>query len=270
MEKTKNNSQPDDMAVISEMFGGNKEAYARIFNKYNNYILYLITKSTGGDNALAKDLMMEVFTKAFLNINSYKEDFTFNAWLTRIAKNHIVDYCRAQSRTMRGGEYKKISINEIHENDDKNSTIQVKSSSLTPEEQLINKENKSLVRRAIEMLDEDSRRIVNMRYFEDKSYEEISMEINIPLNTMKSILFKAKDKLAINIKYCENKSFDQIAKEVGISIRRIKGYFKSLQNEIKRNIELTNEQTMLQISEISEQNTEKTLEDWVINYLNCY
>ena len=73
--------------------------------------------------------------------------------------------------------------------------MQIASSNPTPEEEVITEQRIKIMRQAVQLLKPRYRRLVEMRYFEELSYDEISEKMNLPLGTVKAQLFRARDLL---------------------------------------------------------------------------
>ena len=133
------------------------------------------------DKNLAEEFSVETFAKAFDNLDSYNEKFTFKSWLFTIAKNHQIDQFRKTSN---------INKNTSNINDPSNSELM--SLSLNPEDQLVTSQNIEAILRHIKSLKKDYRIILKLKYFEGMSYKEMEKELNLPINTLKVKLFRAK------------------------------------------------------------------------------
>ena len=199
-------SHKQDMAHIMKVLSGDNSGYERIFKKYHSNMLGKITQYTNGNKDLAEDLLMETFEKAFENIDKYKEDFTFKTWLHRIMSNHVISYVRTAKAEKRGFGQRDISLSETRSfdgNDDEYSHQSTNTQNIVidicpninPEEELILTEKRILVNKAVEKLDENSQSVIILRYFQNLSYEEISETLEMNVNTIKSILKRAKNKL---------------------------------------------------------------------------
>jgi RNA polymerase sigma-70 factor (ECF subfamily) len=138
----------------------------------------------------AQDLLMVTFSKAFNNIQFYKEDYAFSTWLFRIATNTCIDFIRK----------KKLLLTPIDEtmkdtDNDKQAHTLVKDKSADPEEQIIREQKMKQMRAMVEKLSPKYRLLIELRYFEEFSYEEIAAKMDLPLGTVKAQLFRAKDML---------------------------------------------------------------------------
>jgi RNA polymerase sigma-70 factor (ECF subfamily) len=135
-------------------------------------------------------LTIETFTKAFQRLDQYSPAYAFSTWLFKIASNHTIDFIRKK-------RLKALSLDQGFANEDGDTMeFHVKDDALDPMETLQRKERIELMRAVVETMKPRYRRLVELRYFEERSYEEIAEELDLPLGTVKAQLFRARDILA--------------------------------------------------------------------------
>jgi len=135
----------------------------------------------------ADDLTMEAFGKAFKNLSHYTPDYAFSTWLFRIATNNCIDYMRRQ-------KIKPLSIDNTFESADGGEiTMDIKSGYLDPEEKFIKAQKIKVLHEVVDRLKPRYKKLIELRYFKEWSYEEISAHLNIPIGTVKGQLFRAKE-----------------------------------------------------------------------------
>ncbi len=166
---------------------GDEKAYALLFARHKQSIYQLIFQMVR-NTELAEDLMMEVFAKAFKNLDHYQPTHTFASWLNTVAKNHTYDYLRKKRPD-------SVSIDERLESRPGRAILQVEEPDPNPELELVNLELNNNIHVLVNLLKPRYRRLIELRYFEEFSYEEISKELGLPLGTVKAQLFRAKDLL---------------------------------------------------------------------------
>ena len=141
------------------------------------------------DPVEADDLTIEAFSKAFRSLHQYSPTHAFSTWLFTIASNNCIDFIRKK-------RLETVSINKVYkQSDDDETEIQIASSGPTPEEKVITEQRIKIMRQAVQLLKPRYRRLVEMRYFDELSYEEISEKMDLPLGTVKAQLFRARDLL---------------------------------------------------------------------------
>lgn len=187
MEVNKNLSDKAkrDLELVERAKKGDQTAYTAIMSRYREPIFYLVMKMIRNESD-AEDLSIEAFEKAFKKLDQYTPQYAFSTWLFRIATNHCIDFIRK----------KKLNTTSIDEaiGDDKGGSykIQVEGKSKDPEEKFIEKQKINLMREIVTKLEEPYQTLVELRYFKELSYEEISVERDIPLGTVKAQLFRAR------------------------------------------------------------------------------
>lgn len=133
----------------------------------------------------AEDITIRTFSRAFDRIETFDENFKFKTWLITISKNIYIDLLRKS----------KNSISQIISNDDK-SVYQILDESPTAEDKLITEQHLAKLLRDIKKLKPHYQEVINLRYFQELSYKEISAELNAPINNVKVKLLRAKKLLA--------------------------------------------------------------------------
>jgi RNA polymerase sigma-70 factor (ECF subfamily) len=163
-----------------------QKAYAQLMSLYRDSIFHLIHRMVF-DADDADDLTIETFSKAFQRLEQYTPAFAFSTWLFKIASNHAIDFIRKK-------RIKAMSLDAGYTNEDGDSMeIHVRDNNPDPFESLERKERELKMREVVAALKPRYRRLVELRYFEEQSYEEIATELDLPLGTVKAQLFRARD-----------------------------------------------------------------------------
>jgi RNA polymerase sigma factor (sigma-70 family) len=140
----------------------------------------------------AEDLTIEAFGKAFKNIDQYTPNFAFSTWLFKIATNNCIDFIRKKRAS-------HVSLDQSMDGEDSLSpSSMIQSDDPDPESNLINQQKIKHMRNVVSRLKPRYRTLVELRYFKEYSYEEISEELDIPIGTVKAQLFRARE-LLLNI-----------------------------------------------------------------------
>lgn len=179
---------PDDYQLIQNAKGGDQRAYAQLMDRYYGNINQTILKMVHNRDD-AEDLTLEAFGKAFRKLSSYSPTYAFSTWLFRIAINNCIDHIRKR-------KLNTMSIDETFEPDgDTQYSDYLRAVGRNPEEQIIYNQRKQIAREVVNQLSEKYRLMIELRFFEELSYDEIARELNIPLGTVKAQLFRAKEML---------------------------------------------------------------------------
>lgn len=160
---------------------GNQQAFTKILDFYWSEVYYFILKQTQNET-IAEDITIQTFSKAFEKISTYKSEFAFNTWLITIAKNLHIDFIRKtkQDRFMDIGE------------EEENPYLNIPDDSPSIEDELIYEQNLTTLKECIKQLKPHYQEVIQLRYFQEKSYNEIAEEIQEPLTNVKVKLLRAK------------------------------------------------------------------------------
>ena len=165
---------------------GDQKAYAELMNNYKDSLYFMLLKMTSNPHD-AEDLTIEAFGKAFKKLHQYTPDYAFSTWLFKIASNNCIDFIRKK---------KKYTFSIDQGIDDELGTElarRIPAEDLDPEEELVKKQKIKLMHDVVEKLKPHYRTLIELRYFSEFSYEEISEELNLPLGTVKAQLFRARE-----------------------------------------------------------------------------
>eukprot|EP01029_Cantina_marsupialis_P020434 TRINITY_DN478_c0_g1_i2.p2 TRINITY_DN478_c0_g1~~TRINITY_DN478_c0_g1_i2.p2 ORF type:complete len:205 (-),score=31.91 TRINITY_DN478_c0_g1_i2:1032-1646(-) len=185
-----------DYRLVLSSINGDQKAFEELFKRYKDAIFFMLLKMVNNKND-AEDLTFEAFGKAFRNIKQYSPKYAFSTWLFKIASNNCIDFLRKKKGNTVSIDGKDDSENE--------RTITLESSVLNPEQDYIKKQKAKIMRNEVSRLKERYRRLIELRYFEEYSYEEIAKELNLPIGTVKAQLFRAREMLFNTLKDSEVK-----------------------------------------------------------------
>lgn len=133
----------------------------------------------------AEDITIQTFSKAFDKIDTYDDNYKFKTWLITISKNIHIDLVRKQKKTIQNTS-----------KDSEDNYLEIIDDSPTPEDKIITEQNLAKLLRDIKKLKPHYQQVINLRYFQELSYKEISEELNEPINNVKIKLLRAKKLLA--------------------------------------------------------------------------
>ena len=164
-----------DAHLVKLASAGDQQAFEYLFTRYRDALTRLFEQRMG-DRDMASDLLQETFIKVYLHLDQYSSNYTFGQWIYTIARNTLVDHLRRRSND--------LSI------DDRFRAPQATTPS--PEESVIINQSRTHFYSAIEELSEEYRQIIEMRFLEEYSYEEIAEKLGRPINTIKTQIRRAK------------------------------------------------------------------------------
>ena len=175
-----------DFKLVLKAIDGNQKAYADLLGRYRDAIYFMLLKMV--NNAVdAEDLTIEAFGKAFKSIHQYAPNYAFSTWLFKIATNNAIDFIRKRRANT-------VSIDQSHD-EDGSIHVSIQDNEPDPEESIINQQKVKMMRSIVSKLKPRYRRLIELRYFSEYSYEEISEELNLPIGTVKAQLFRARELL---------------------------------------------------------------------------
>ena len=164
---------------------GDQVAFTFLLDFYWSEVYSFMLKRTENETD-AEDITIETFSKAFDKIASYNPEFQFNTWLIAIAKNVHIDLLRK----------KKSSLFIDITDEEDNQAYNIADSTPSAEDELITEQNLSQLLRYIKELKPHYQEVIQLRYFQEFSYQEIAEQLGEPLNNVKIKLLRAKKLLA--------------------------------------------------------------------------
>lgn len=175
-----------DAQLIRKALNGDQKAYAELLGRYRDVIYFTLLKMVKNTTD-AEDLTIEAMGKAFKSLHQYTTNYAFSTWLFRIATNNAIDFLRKK-------KLNQVSI-DASQDDEFHIPIVIRSDTMTPEETIIHEQKVAMMRSVVTKLPPRYRRLVELRYFLEYSYDEISNELSLPLGTVKAQLFRARELL---------------------------------------------------------------------------
>lgn len=175
------NTYYEEIAICKSVLSGQTDAFKFLIARYQQRV-YRLGWSFFKNSDDTEDFVQDVMIKAFLSLKSFRGDSLFSTWLMRIAYNMAVN------STKRKREYCSIAEN-----------TEFCSTAKTPEEQYIEQTAFATIRKAVNSLPEKYRVCVDLYFFYDMPYKDIASVTNLPINTIKSHVFRAKSILKENL-----------------------------------------------------------------------
>lgn len=168
-------------AIIQEAKKGKRQAQNRVMDMYWNSVFNYVFHKIN-DEEEAEDIAIETFTKVFAKLKLYNSDFDFKTWILSIAHNTMVDHIRKSPAL-------KLSL------DDENYPIDIEEVLPSPEESLIQQQDSDALMRDIQKLKPEYRRILELRFLEEKTYKEIAADLDLTLANVKVRILRARQLL---------------------------------------------------------------------------
>lgn len=174
---------------IQEAKKSNQAAFKFLLDTFWLDVYRFQLKRTKSEND-AEDITIQTFSKAFDRIETYNSNYNFKTWLITISKNIHVDILRK----------KNVSITTETTENQEQEVYLIADENPTPEDKIIGEQNLANLLLDIKKLKPKYQEIIQLRYFQEMSYKEISNHIHEPINNVKVKLLRAKKLLAEIIK----------------------------------------------------------------------
>lgn len=183
---TSEKAERDAQLVKDALEKGSQKAYSDLLRYYRDPLYFTLLKMMKNPYD-AEDLTIEAFGKAFRNLDKYTTDYAFSTWLFRIAINNCIDYMRRKNATPQCVDEDFMNL----ENTVCHGAV-AEGVEFSQEESYMRKERVRMMHWAVEQLRPKYRVLIELRYFQELTYEEIAQELNISMNNVKIQLFRAK------------------------------------------------------------------------------
>lgn len=167
---------PEDGELVAMSLRGHPEAFATLVERYDRAVYHLSYRMLHHVED-ARDVTQEAFFKAFRSLRTFKPGAKFSTWIFAIAYHACCD---------RLGRRKRDANDELPDRPDP---------SQGPEQQVIALDEAARLRRAIDALPEKYRVVVTLFHLQGQQYEEIANVLGLPMGTVKTHLFRAKEQL---------------------------------------------------------------------------
>ena len=164
---------------------GDQIAFNYLLDTFWSDVYNFQLKRTENEND-AEDITIQTFSKAFNKIHLFDDAYKFSTWLIAISKNIHYDFLRKEKASIHG--------KTTNEGDDR--VYFIPDDSPTAEDKLINEQNLAKLLKDIKKLKPHYQRVIQLRYFQELSYNEIAKEIDEPISNVKVKLLRAKKLLA--------------------------------------------------------------------------
>lgn len=168
-------SKLDEIKLISQcVLADDRRAFGTLVEAYQPQVRRFLLNLTHGDDMLVDDLSQETFIKAYMNLRGFKGLSAFGTWLYRIAYN---EFCSSSRRTREERMLSDSPPDQASESSERASDAAM------------------TVTQALKLLPDVERTAITLFYIEDQPIKKIAVIMQMPENTVKSHLHRAKDKL---------------------------------------------------------------------------
>jgi RNA polymerase sigma-70 factor (ECF subfamily) len=180
-------SSEQDRELVKQALAGNEAAFKELMEKYHHALHHHIQRMVRKREEV-DDLVQESFIKAFSALGSYSVEYAFSTWLYKIATNHTIDHLRKK-------KLQTFSIDKPRQTKDGELEYEVPDVTYRPDRHIVADQRRSVIQEAIDALPPKYHRVIVMRHQQEKTYEEIARELDLPLGTVKAHIFRARELL---------------------------------------------------------------------------
>ena len=182
-----NHSSFDDRTLVSAALR-DRNAFALIVRRFEPPLSRYVRRLLGRSGQSTEDVLQDVFIKAYVNLNDYDRSRPFSPWLYKIAYNEAMSFLRkrrAEPYAISGDEGMRM-LQEILEDADAPAALD-------------QSRMKTWIHDALAGLDRRYRDVLVLRFLEEKSYDEISAILEIPMGTVATLINRGKKRLKRNL-----------------------------------------------------------------------
>lgn len=182
----------EDRKLIRRCLEEDRQAYRLLLARYQDPVYnycWRMLKNPG----LAEEVAQESFVRTLTRLDRYDEKYPFSAWLFKIATNLCIDHIRKNKRIA-------YSLDEDLQGEDGSFRREVASNTPDPSQVTFQNERREIIAEAIAELPEHYRSILLLRHQAEKSYQEISEILDLPLGTVKIRIHRAREQLKRRLK----------------------------------------------------------------------
>lgn len=172
--------------LVSEVLIGNKKAFVKLIRQYEGLVLHIVTPLIGV-NQDREDICQDVFIKVYEKLNTFQFKSKLATWIGNIAYNTSINFLQKKRNV--------LLSDLLSSNEEKSFIEEMESDYNNPEQIILQKENIKELNRNINKLPEIQKSILLLFYKDELSVDEISKIVEMPANTIKSHLFRARKSL---------------------------------------------------------------------------
>lgn len=174
-----------DETLVKQALNGKKSAWITLVKRYEKN-LYNYTLRMVGDPDDAMDLMQDVFVAVFRNLATFRGDSPFKGWMFKIAHYRCIEFYRRKRPTQ--------SLDDVPEQAENSSDD-------CPEYHAVSGQRSDALHQAVQCLPFNQKVVVELKFFQHCTFDEIAVQLGISVNTVKSRLYSALDKLKDKLEF---------------------------------------------------------------------
>lgn len=174
------NYLPTDHELIRAALLGDSLCFDTLFSRYRPELLVMLRQKCSREDD-AQDILQDTFVKSYLNLRRFDFKYTFGQWVYTIARNQFIDFTRRRRDLP--------VITDLY------ADMNAPYDGMTPEESVISEQSGTQLDGILLQLPENYRRIAELRFWREYSYEEIALELDLPISTVKTQIRRSRARL---------------------------------------------------------------------------
>ncbi len=191
-EERREREKARDLVLVARVQAGDETAFAEILDLYQGRVLRIVRRIWQRERETAEDLTQEVFLRVFRGIGRLEGISAFSTWVHRITVNVCITEIRSRKALKRDRPTLSLDAPLAGRDEDDSLRMEPEAPNFDPGAELETRELFQACRNAIETLPSMWRMILQLRDLEEKSYEEISEILDLPIGTVRSRLHRAR------------------------------------------------------------------------------
>lgn len=179
---------PDEHALVRSVLHGDHDSFATLINRYGGLVVSIVFKMMNRTED-REDLCQEVFLKVYEKLNTFRFQSKLSTWIGNIAFNSCINFIRKKKNLLLD------DLNTAKSEDENDADIEIADTGTAPDELFLKKEALSVLKTGMENLTAVQRTVLHLFHNQEMTLEEISIITYLPVNTVKSHLFRARNNL---------------------------------------------------------------------------
>jgi len=177
-----------DEMLITQMAGGDEEAFRRLIERHQDRVYGTVSKMIGNIGPDVEDLAQQIFLRVWRAAPRFKPQAKFTTWLMTVTRNLVFTYCSTQAYKMR------LRDGAVNPDTGEAFILEQRGGiAQNPRQELCTKELGEAVAAAYRALPESQRMVLHLRQNENLGYEEIAIIMKTSTSGVKSLMFRARD-----------------------------------------------------------------------------
>ncbi|MEP7371836.1 MAG: sigma-70 family RNA polymerase sigma factor [Chitinophagaceae bacterium] len=176
----------DETYLVNEVLSGSREAFVKLIKQYEGLVLHIVTPLIGV-NEDREDICQDIFMKVYERLNTFQFRSKLGTWIGHIAYNTSINFLQKK---------RNILLSSIESPENETSFLEMSNVEFNnPEQIIIREEDINQLNSAIDKLTEFQKTVLLLFYRDEMSIDEINQITGLPVNTVKSHLFRARNSL---------------------------------------------------------------------------